>query len=89
MKCIENTRKNYPNAKIITLPHWNYELELYPQPMHRELARLMVDAGAEGVFGHHPHCVNGIEYYKDAPIVYSLGNCLSLMESILIIDKIS
>jgi hypothetical protein len=74
MKCIDNTRKNYPNAKIITLPHWNYELELYPQPMHRELARMMIDAGVEGVFGHHTHCVNGIEYYKDAPIVYSLGN---------------
>lgn len=74
LECINNTKKNYPNAKIIVLPHWNYELELYPQPMHRELARLMIDAGAEGVFGHHPHCVNGIEYYKNAPIVYSLGN---------------
>ena len=74
LRCIENTKFNYPNAKIIALPHWNYELELYPQPMHRELAKLMIDAGAEGVFGHHPHCVNGIEYYKGVPIVYSLGN---------------
>lgn len=74
LKSIENTRKKYPNYKIIVLPHWNYELELYPQPMHRELARLMIDAGASGIFGHHPHCVNGIEFYKSAPIVYSLGN---------------
>lgn len=74
LQCIDNTKDHYPNAKIIILPHWNYELELYPQPMHRELAKLMIDAGAEGVFAHHPHCVNGIEYYKNAPIVYSLGN---------------
>lgn len=74
LKCIDDTKKKYPNAKIIALPHWNYELELYPQPMHRELARLMIDAGVKGVFGHHPHCVNGIEFYKSVPIVYSLGN---------------
>lgn len=74
LKCIEDTKDQYPNAKIIVLPHWDYELELYPQPMHRELARLMIDAGAVGVFGHHPHCVQGIEFYKDAPIVYSVGN---------------
>lgn len=74
MKSIADTRILYPNAKIIVLPHWDYELELYPQPMHRELARLMIDAGASGVFGHHPHCAQGIEFYKDVPIVYSVGN---------------
>ena len=74
MESIAKTKVEYPNAKIIVLPHWDYELELYPQPMHRELARLMIDAGASGVFGHHPHCAQGIEFYKNAPIVYSVGN---------------
>lgn len=74
LKTITDTKTHYPEAKIIILPHWDYELELYPQPMHRELARLMIDAGASGVFGHHPHCAQGIEYYKDVPIVYSVGN---------------
>jgi poly-gamma-glutamate synthesis protein (capsule biosynthesis protein) len=26
------------------------------------------------VIGHHPHVVQDIGYYKDKPIVYSLGN---------------
>ncbi|MCE9786736.1 CapA family protein [Shewanella chilikensis] len=67
-------RSLYPNAKIICNFHWNYELELYPQPAHRELAMLAVDNGADLIIGHHPHIVGGIELYKNVPIVYSLGN---------------
>lgn len=74
VKCIKNARKIYPEAKIIVLPHWDYELEIYPQPMHRELARIAIDAGADAIFGHHSHCVQGFEFYKSKPIIYSLGN---------------
>ena len=38
------------------------------------LAHAMVDAGASAIFGHHPHVVHGVEFYKDAPVFYSLGN---------------
>ena len=74
IKSIKKTKNLYPNAKIIILPHWDYELELYPQPMHRELAKNAIDAGADAIFGHHTHCVQGIEFYKKKPIVYGLGN---------------
>lgn len=74
LHCIREARERYPNAKIVLLPHWDYELERYPMPMHRELAMDALDAGADAVFGHHPHCVQGIEYHKGKPIVYSLGN---------------
>jgi poly-gamma-glutamate synthesis protein (capsule biosynthesis protein) len=46
------------------------EIATYQQP----LAHAMIDAGASGIFGHHPHVVQGVEFYKDAPIFYSLGN---------------
>jgi poly-gamma-glutamate synthesis protein (capsule biosynthesis protein) len=72
--CIEKAKDQYPGAQIIILPHWDYELELYPMPMHRELAKLAIDAGASAVIGHHPHCVQGIEVYKNRLIAYSLGN---------------
>ncbi len=36
----------------------------------------MIDAGADGVIGSHPHVLQGFEYYKDKPISYSLGNFL-------------
>ncbi len=38
------------------------------------LGRAAIDAGADWVIGHHPHVLQGIEYYKGNPIVYSLGN---------------
>lgn len=67
-------RSKYKDKKIIFNFHWNYELELYPQPAHRKLAFDLIDVGVDCIVGHHPHVVNGIELYKGKPIVYSLGN---------------
>lgn len=39
-----------------------------------ELARLMIDAGADVVFGHGPHVTRAVDVYKDRFIAYSLGN---------------
>lgn len=74
LKTLRATKQNYPKARIVLLMHWNYELEIYPQPMHRQLAFAAIDEGASAVIGCHSHCVQGIEFYKDAPIVYGLGN---------------
>jgi poly-gamma-glutamate synthesis protein (capsule biosynthesis protein) len=74
IKSVKNIRQKYPNAKIVLLMHWNYELELYPQPMHRQLAFAAIDEGANAIIGCHSHCLQGIEFYRGAPIVYGLGN---------------
>lgn len=71
---VRATVNKYPDAKIITYMHWSYELEAEPQPFERELAKKMIDLGAAGVIGSHPHRVGGFELYKEKPIVYSLGN---------------
>lgn len=39
-----------------------------------EFAHLMVDAGADVIFGHGPHVARAIELYKGRLIAYSLGN---------------
>lgn len=74
LKSVAKARKEYSNSPLIVQFHWNYELERYPQPRHRDLAKKVIDLGASLVVGHHPHVVNGIEIYKEHPIVYSLGN---------------
>jgi len=74
LRKIKNLRSREPDAQIVLMPHWNYELELYPQPAHRQFAMAAIDAGANAVIGHHPHRVGGIEIYKGCPIAYSLGN---------------
>ena len=37
-------------------------------------AHMVVDAGADVVFGHGPHVTRAVELYKDRLICYSLGN---------------
>ncbi len=39
-----------------------------------ELGHHAIDAGADLVFGHHPHRIHGIEVYQGRAIFYSLGN---------------
>jgi len=38
------------------------------------VARALIDAGADIVFGHGPHVTRAIDLYKDRFIAYSLGN---------------
>lgn len=76
LNTIQKTVLKHPTAKIIPYMHWSYELEAEPQPFERELAKKMIDLGAAGVIGSHPHRVGGFELYKNRPILYSLGNWL-------------
>jgi poly-gamma-glutamate synthesis protein (capsule biosynthesis protein) len=39
-----------------------------------ELAHHAIDCGADIIFGHHPHVLQGVEVYKGRAIFYSLGN---------------
>ena len=56
--------------------HWGAELMKGTKQYQKDLARLAIDLGADGVFGSHPHILQGVEYYKEKPIAYSLGNFL-------------
>jgi poly-gamma-glutamate capsule biosynthesis protein CapA/YwtB (metallophosphatase superfamily) len=44
----------------------------------RDLARGVVDAGADIVLGHHPHVLQPVVWYRRKPIVQSLGNFIFL-----------
>jgi poly-gamma-glutamate capsule biosynthesis protein CapA/YwtB (metallophosphatase superfamily) len=59
---------------VIPFMHWGWERELQPSERQRQLARLMIDAGADLVVGGHPHVTQGVEYHQGKLIVYSLGN---------------
>jgi Putative enzyme of poly-gamma-glutamate biosynthesis (capsule formation) len=59
---------------VIPFMHWGWERELQPTERQRQLARTMIDAGADLVIGGHPHITQGAEYYQGKLIVYSLGN---------------
>jgi poly-gamma-glutamate capsule biosynthesis protein CapA/YwtB (metallophosphatase superfamily) len=59
---------------VIVSAHWGPNWGYTPPEKHVAAARLLVDAGADVVYGHSPHVVRGIEIYRDRPILYSCGN---------------
>ncbi|MBF0547636.1 MAG: CapA family protein [Candidatus Riflebacteria bacterium] len=48
------------DIKIISL-HWGHEHELFPSPVQMQLARKIVESGADIIMGHHPHVVQPFE----------------------------
>jgi len=59
---------------VIVALHWGVEYAVQPQREQVELARQMIDAGADLVVGGHPHVVQPLEQYNGRWIAYSLGN---------------
>ena len=59
---------------VIPFFHWSEEYVHTPNEQMRQVAHRAVEAGATMVVASHPHWVQGIEWYKDTLIAYSLGN---------------
>ena len=58
----------------IFAPHWGAEGYYYANEIQTEFAHAAIDAGADIVYGSHPHVLQPIETYGDGIICYSLGN---------------
>lgn len=59
---------------VIVSFHWGGEGLDKPKPYQLAVAHQAVDAGADIIIGHHPHTLQGVEYYGNGVIFYSLGN---------------
>lgn len=70
---IAQARARHHADVVISVMHWGWE-EPVANARQRQLARLMIDAGADAVIGGHPHQVQDVDQYKGKPIFYSLGN---------------
>ena len=73
---IANARSQYHADIVIPVMHWGWEHEPSASQRQSDLARLMIEAGADAVVGGHPHVTQNIEHYRGKPIIYSLGNFL-------------
>ncbi|MCT1903662.1 CapA family protein [Oceanobacillus sojae] len=63
------------NADLVFVNmHWGVEYDNQPHPRQTELARAMIDVGADAIIGHHTHVLQEVEKYKDGVIFYGLGN---------------
>lgn len=58
----------------IAFVHWGTEYSYDLEEVQRTTGKDYLDAGADAVIGAHSHCLQGMEYYDQKPIIYSLGN---------------
>ena len=72
IKLISDVKKD--SDFVITLIHWGREDSHYLEDVQTETAKLYIDAGADVIIGSHAHVLQGIEFYKDKPIIYNLGD---------------
>ena len=69
---------------IVTIhAHEGGKSRLEPAQFLVTFAHAMIDAGADLFVGHGPHVLRGIEIYKGAPILYSLGDFIFQNETLL------
>lgn len=61
--------------RVVSL-HFGQVYSDYPEPADREMARRLIEAGADLILGHHPHVVQGVERRGRGLIAYSLGEFL-------------
>lgn len=59
---------------VIPFMHWGWEREPGPTQRQRDLAKTMVQAGADAVVGSHPHVTQGADLVLGKPVIWSLGN---------------
>jgi poly-gamma-glutamate synthesis protein (capsule biosynthesis protein) len=71
---IRQLRKNVD--WVLVSIHWGKEGSTQPEKYQVEVAHRAIEAGADVIVGHHPHRIQGIEFYRGGVIFYSLGNFL-------------
>ncbi|MCO0598120.1 CapA family protein [Peribacillus butanolivorans] len=63
------------NADLVVVNmHWGQEYSTSTTSRQTELAKAVIDAGADVIIGHHPHVLQSFDVYNDGIIFYSLGN---------------
>lgn len=59
---------------VIVFIHWGTENVTEPDWAQLQQAPEIARAGADLIIGAHSHCLQGIQYFGDTPVFYSLGN---------------
>ena len=59
---------------IVVCAHWGNEGTYHPTEEQTRVGHAAIDAGADIVYGTHPHVLQPMEQYGDGYILYSMGN---------------
>jgi len=72
VETVEEARSN-ADLVIATL-HWGPNMREKPSPEFRTCARALIDSGVDIIHGHSAHVFQGIEIYRNRPILYDTGD---------------
>lgn len=67
------TARSQHDAVLVSY-HGGKEYTQHVAKEPRAFARAVLQAGADAVIGHHPHVPQGVEWVRERPALYSLGN---------------
>ena len=77
---LRKARLAEPDFTIVTI-HWGLEYKRQENDKQNQLAKFILDHGADAIIGSHPHVIQPIKMYsydeKEKLVVYSLGNFIS------------
>ncbi len=73
---------------VIVIAHCGIEYVPFPPPYVIEAFQGLADAGADLVVGHHPHVPQGLQFHKNTPLFYSLGNFVFFQPTDLLFRKL-
>ena len=69
---VEQAKEN--SDFVIAYIHWGTENQAEPDWAQLDQAPKLAEAGADLIIGDHSHGLQGITYFDDTPVIYSLGN---------------
>jgi poly-gamma-glutamate capsule biosynthesis protein CapA/YwtB (metallophosphatase superfamily) len=61
---------------VVFSNHWGPNMRERPTARFQAFARAVIDLGADVYHGHSAHLVQGVEIYRDKPILYDTGDFL-------------
>lgn len=59
---------------VVAQFHGGFQFAEVKSAFLRRISQAAIDAGADMVISHHPHVLQGVEWYRGRLIAYSLGN---------------
>ena len=61
---------------LLVYQHWGSSITERVHEFQKVIGRTAIDCGADAVFGGHQHLISAIEFYREKPIIYGMGNLL-------------
>lgn len=92
-RAAERVKEARRSADVVVVSlHWGDEYATMPTAWQRKAATALIEAGADIIFGHHPHVLQPIETIsardgRQGIVAYSLGNFISSQNAGVVYER--